>query len=128
MILRAFGIFLLLTMNAFALQDYYAFQNIAEQKRFEQLTTELRCLVCQNQNLAESNATLAVDLRNQIYTKVREGHQNQEIIDYLVERYGDFILYRPPLNSMTLALWFGPVLLLGCSILYLFYYIRKKRV
>lgn len=121
-------ILLISLSNAYALEDLYRFNNVSNQKRFDQLTTELRCLVCQNQNLAESNAALAVDLRNQIYDKIQQNMSNQDIINYLVDRYGDFILYRPPLNSVTFGLWFGPILLLILSISYLFYYLRKKRV
>src|SRR5947207_328544 len=98
-------IILLLTAPAFA-ADIYPFSNYQEQKRFELLTTELRCLVCQNQNLAESNAGLAADLREIIYKKIKQGRSDKEIIQYLVERYGNFILYRPPLTLATLGLWF----------------------
>ncbi len=124
---RLIFIFLIFIPNAYALEDLYRFNNAREQKRFEQLTNELRCLVCQNQNLAESNAALAVDLRNQIYNKIQHDVSDQEIIEYLVERYGDFILYRPPLNTVTFSLWFGPILLLLTSIFYLFYYIHRKK-
>lgn len=117
----------LIISNVFALQDDYTFKNIEQKKNFEQLMLELRCLVCQNQNLAESNAALAVDLREQIYHKIQEGMSKQVIIDYLVERYGDFILYRPPVNAMTLGLWFGPIILLLSGLLYLLFYIRQKR-
>lgn len=127
MILRWVLILLFLTTPIFALQDFYSFEDLSQKKRFDQLTTNLRCLVCQNQNLAESNAPLAIDLRNQIYLKINEGMADKEIINYLVERYGNFILYRPPLNMLTFGLWFGPILLLITSVFYLFYYIYKQR-
>ena len=76
------------------------------------LAAELRCLVCQNQTLADSNAPLAEDLRNQVREKMRRGASDSEIVDYMVARYGDFVLYRPPLKLTTLLLWFGPLLLL----------------
>ena len=76
--------------------------------------------------MAESNAPLAADLRDQVYSLVQKGQSNQQIVDYLVARYGDFILYRPPLNAQTIGLWFGPFLLLILAVSYLFYYVRKK--
>jgi cytochrome c-type biogenesis protein CcmH len=75
------------------------------------LETELRCLVCQNQTLADSNAPLAVDLRNQIRERMQAGASDRDILDYMVARYGDFILYRPPLKATTILLWGGPILL-----------------
>jgi cytochrome c-type biogenesis protein CcmH len=113
--------------SLWAAEDYYHFATAIEQQRFQHLTSELRCLVCQNQNLAESNAALASDLRQQIYTKIQEGQSNQQIIDYLVTRYGDFILYSPPLTIQTIGLWFGPVILLLAGLAYLFYYLRKNQ-
>ena len=89
------------------------------QARYEQLTNELRCLVCQNQNLADSNAELAVDLRRKTYEMVRQDKSESEIADYMVDRYGEFVLYRPPLNRNTLLLWAGPflILLIGVTLL-----------
>lgn len=80
--------------------------------RLMTLAGELRCLVCQNQTLAESNAELAVDLRNEIREQMRRGASDPDVIDYLVARYGDFVLYRPPLKATTLLLWSGPAILL----------------
>lgn len=119
-------VLLILVSPCFAAQDYYQFTSGVDKERFNSLTTELRCLVCQNQNLAESNAPLAADLRDQVYSLVQKGQSNQQIVDYLVARYGDFILYRPPLNAQTIGLWFGPFLLLILAVSYLFYYVRKK--
>ena len=110
----------------FAVQDFYVFKTPEQQKQFTTLTTELRCLVCQNQNLAESNAPLASDLRDHIFQHIQQGQSNKQIIDYLVARYGDFILYRPPLNMETFGLWFGPFIFLLFSMGYLFYYVRTK--
>jgi len=94
------------------------------EKRVLSLAEELRCLVCQNQTIADSNAPLAVDLREQVREKVRQGHTDSEIIDYMVQRYGDFVRYRPPVRPATLLLWFGPaVLLLGG----LFVLVRRLR-
>ena len=88
-------------------------------KRVNALAEELRCLVCQNQTLAESNAPLAVDLRNQMREQLSKGASEQDVRDFMVARYGDFVLYRPPFKAATLALWLGPfvLLLLGAWIL-----------
>ena len=120
-------ILLFFSFQVFALEEIYQFSSSADEERFNMLTTQLRCLVCQNQNIAESNAPLANDLRNQIYKKIQQGEQNQEIVDYLVKRYGDFILYRPPLKSATYWLWFGPVFIFFFGLSYLFLYISRKR-
>ena len=79
--------------------------------RAVQLANELRCLVCQNQSIAESNAELAVDLRRQIHEQIAAGRSDDEIVDFMVTRYGDFVLYRPPFKAVTLLLWLGPALL-----------------
>jgi cytochrome c-type biogenesis protein CcmH len=79
--------------------------------RAVQLANELRCLVCQNQSIAESNAELAVDLRRQIRDQIAAGRSDDEIVDFMVTRYGDFVLYRPPFKAATLLLWVGPLLL-----------------
>ena len=89
-----------------------AAQDPVLEKRVMALAEELRCLVCQNQTLADSNAPLAEDLRSQIRERMREGNSDAQVVDYLVARYGDFVLYRPPLKATTILLWFGPLLLL----------------
>ena len=88
--------------------------------RLKAMSHELRCLVCQNQTLSDSSAPLAEDLRKEIRAQMREGKTDQEVIDYLVARYGDFVRYRPPVNNSTALLWFGPFLLLiiGGFVLY----------
>jgi len=98
----------------------------ALEKRVMALSHELRCLVCQNQTIADSNASLAVDLRNEVREKMREGQSNQQIIDYLTARYGDFVLYRPPIKLTTMILWFGPVLLLLWGLYSLFRRLRDR--
>ena len=91
------------------------------------LAAELRCLVCQNQTIADSNAELAVDLRREINIQIAAGKTDAEIVDFMVTRYGDFVLYRPPLKAATLLLWFGPVLfILGGAVL-LFRLMRVRR-
>jgi cytochrome c-type biogenesis protein CcmH len=90
------------------------FMNPEQEARYNELTLELRCLVCQNQNLADSDAPLAQDLRKEIYDMMQAGQSNEEIKTFLVDRYGDFVLYKPPVKGNTLALWLAPaVLLLG---------------
>jgi cytochrome c-type biogenesis protein CcmH len=86
--------------------------DVALEKRVMALSEELRCLVCQNQTIADSHAPLAVDLKNQVREKLASGMSERDIIDYMVARYGDFVLYRPPVKITTLMLWFGPPLLL----------------
>ena len=95
-------------------------------KRVHALTTELRCLVCQNQTLAESNAPLAIDMRNQIREQIKAGASDRDVVDFLVARYGDFVLYRPPLKASTLLLWAGPFLLLAFGAVLLFLRLRQK--
>lgn len=94
------------------------------EKDYYTLIDELRCLVCQNQNLKDSNADLAKDLRKQTYEMLQQGKSKQDVIDYMVARYGDFVLYRPPLKSTTILLWTGPFLLL---LVVLFLVIRRIR-
>lgn len=95
------------------------FDDPAHEARYKRLIAELRCLVCQNQNLADSNAELAKDLRNETYSMINAGKTDEEIVTFMVNRYGDFVLYRPPVKSTTFLLWFGPLILaaLGGSIL-----------
>lgn len=99
----------------------------ALEKRVTGLAHELRCLVCQNQTIADSNAPLAVDLRNQIREQLQQGASEQDVIDFMVARYGDFVLYRPPLKATTVALWTGPFLLLALGIVVLVRRLRQRR-
>jgi cytochrome c-type biogenesis protein CcmH len=98
------------------------------EKRTAALAAELRCLVCQNQTLADSNAPLAVDLRNQIREQIAAGKSEQDVLDFMVARYGDFVLYRPPLKASTIALWVGPFVLLVAGAFLLYRMIRRRRV
>jgi len=99
----------------------------ALEQRVMTLAAELRCLVCQNQTLADSNAPLAEDLRNQVREKMRRGASDSEIVDYMVARYGDFVLYRPPFKLTTVLLWFGPLLLLAAGFVVLLRRILRRR-
>lgn len=91
------------------------------------ISHELRCLVCQNQTIADSNAELAVDLRNQVREKLQQGMSDKDIVDYMVQRYGDFVLYRPPVKATTWLLWFGPFMLLIGGIVFLGLKLRRGR-
>ena len=91
------------------------------------LANELRCLVCQNQSIADSNAELAVDLRRQIREQIAAGKSDSEIMDFMVARYGDFVLYRPPLKLTTVLLWLGPLLLLAAGCVVLARQLRRRR-
>jgi cytochrome c-type biogenesis protein CcmH len=99
----------------------------ALEKRMLALTEELRCLVCQNQTLADSHAELAIDLKNQVREKLASGMSDKEVIDFMVQRYGDFVLYRPPVKTTTWLLWFGPFLLLVTGIFVLMRKLAKRR-
>jgi cytochrome c-type biogenesis protein CcmH len=99
----------------------------ALEQRVLTLASELRCLVCQNQTIADSNAPLAEDLRNQVREKMRQGASDSEIIDYMVARYGDFVRYRPPLKLTTALLWFGPLLLLAAGFAVLLRRVLRRR-
>lgn len=97
----------------------------AQAKVFKELTVELRCLVCQNQNIADSDAELAQDLRREIRTMLGRGDSKKQIIDFMVERYGEFVLYRPLFSVKTLLLWLGPLLFFVCGVLLVWRQARK---
>lgn len=96
------------------------------EERVNEIASELRCLVCQNQTIADSHAELAIDLKNQVREMVGEGRSDKEITDYMVKRYGDFVLYRPPVNNATVLLWVGPFLFLVLGLLMLAITLRKR--
>ena len=96
------------------------------EKRLQHLSEELRCLVCQNQTIADSNAELAQDLRREIRGMIGDGKSDKEIIDFMVVRYGDFVLYRPPVKGITLLLWGGPVALMLLGLVVLLRYLRRR--
>lgn len=117
----------LATLTAHAADAPPAAANPELEKRVMALSQELRCLVCQNQTLADSHADLAIDLKNQVREKLASGMSNQDVINYMVERYGDFVLYRPPVKGTTWLLWFGPFLLLVGGIAILFMKLSRRR-
>jgi len=102
------------------------FSNPQQETTYKNLIEELRCVVCQNQSLADSNASLAQDLRNEVRSMVQQGKNEQQVTNFLVERYGDFVLYRPPLKSITYLLWLGPIALLLIAFLSGLYFIRRQ--
>ena len=104
----------------------YPLDTAKQDAQFSHLLRELRCLVCQNQDLADSNAGLAKDLRDEVYQMVKIGKSDNEIIDYLTSRYGDFILFNPPVKSITALLWFGPALFMVLG-LFVFWHTCLKR-
>ena len=114
-------------MASSATEKALAGDPVAE-KRLTKLSEELRCLVCQNQNIADSNAELAQDLRREIRSMIKEGKSDKEIIDFMVTRYGDFVLYRPPVQGNTLLLWVGPLALLVFGLAALVAYQRRRAV
>jgi cytochrome c-type biogenesis protein CcmH len=118
----------LATVTAFADVAQPVARDPQLEARVTALTQELRCLVCQNQTIADSHADLAIDLKNQVREKLAQGQSEKEITDYMVQRYGDFVLYRPPMKSTTWLLWIGPFLILFCGIAVLARMIANRRV
>lgn len=106
--------------------DTYEFKDQVTKDRYQALVKELRCPKCQNQNLADSNSQIAIDLRAQVYTMLNEGKADSEIVNYMVARYGDFVLYRPQVSSLTYILWYGPIGLLLIGGVVMFLVLRKK--
>jgi cytochrome c-type biogenesis protein CcmH len=96
------------------------------EKRLQALSEELRCLVCQNQTIADSNAELAQDLRREVRAMIKDGKTDKEIVDFMVTRYGDFVLYRPPVKGITLLLWGGPIALMLFGLFALQRYLRQR--
>lgn len=114
-----FNLLLFFTSLSVAEIAGFPFETETEEQRFRELSAELRCLVCQNQSLADSNAGLAQDLRTELYEQVLSGNSNKEIINFMTERYGDFILYKPRFATQTLLLWLTPILLFMIAIFFL---------
>lgn len=121
-------IVLMLTVSStvFAV-DIYQLSNPEQQKIYESLTSQLRCLVCQNQTIADSNAELAGDLRRQVFEMLKQGKSRDEIVQFMTDRYGDFVLYNPPLKAKTGLLWIGPIVFLVVGLAMIFWVIRRKK-
>ncbi len=107
--------------------EQYQFSDPAQEHRYLNLVQELRCLVCQNQNIADSNAELAQDMRRKTYELVRQGYTRQQVADFMATRYGNFVLYDPPFNAATALLWIAPLILLLLAIAGVYRYIRQQR-
>lgn len=117
---------LLAAGTAFAIDSEPPFPDPALQARYTALTHELRCLVCQDETVADSNADLAADFRRQIHDMVAAGKSDADIKAYMVQRYGDFVLYKPPVQSSTALLWLGPFLLLAVAVGVVFLVVRRR--
>ena len=125
--MRALLLAALIALAAPALAiDPIEFKDRAEETRFQNLARELRCLVCQNQDLADSDALLAKDLRKEIFEMMRAGKSDAEIKAFLTARYGDFVLYRPPVQANTWVLWFGPLVVLLAGAVVVVQVVRRR--
>jgi len=124
------GIFLVcgiwLSLSAVA-QEQMAFRSELNKTRYQNLVEELRCPKCQNQNLADSNSGIAVDLREQVHQMIEQGKTDQEIVDYMVARYGEFMLYRPQHSTATFLLWYGPFILSGIGLVAFIFVVKTSR-
>ena len=120
------GSLLLLTTVASAPDEPFLFEDAKKQERFNSLMEEIRCLVCQNQSLADSGAGLADDLRKEAYRMISEGQSNDAIKAFMVKRYGDFVLYDPPLQPSTFVLWFGPFILMLVATIVIIAILKKR--
>jgi cytochrome c-type biogenesis protein CcmH len=117
----------ILALPALAVIETYEFDSPALEQRYRTLTAELRCPKCQNQNIADSNAPIAQDLRKQLYLQLQSGATDGEILDFMVARYGEFVLYRPRFSSATAALWLAPLLLLLLAVAVVLLVLGRKR-
>ena len=117
---------LLISFNAFAVIDTFEFDSQEQRARFAMLSEELRCPKCQNQNLAGSNSGIALDLRTELHRMVISGQSTEQIKAFMVERYGEFVLYKPSVNSLTYVLWYGPFVLLGLGFILVIVMIKQR--
>jgi len=123
-----FALTLLLGSNAMAANiEVYKFEDPEQEAIYKDLIGELRCLVCQNQNIADSNAELAQDMRRKTYELVKSGKDKREVADFMAERYGDFVLYKPPFNATTALLWVGPFAFFFIAVWLMLRTIRARR-
>ncbi|MEH6444201.1 MAG: cytochrome c-type biogenesis protein [Oceanospirillaceae bacterium] len=118
---------MLFSLPSFAAIDTFKFDTDEKRELFRQLSEELRCPKCQNQNLSDSNSAIAKDLRVELYRMVVDGQNTTQIKDFMVERYGEFVLYRPSVNSLTYALWYGPFVLLIVGFIIVFSLSRNRK-
>lgn len=121
------SVLLSFSVPAFAVKiEFHTFETPQRERLYLDLIAELRCVKCQNQNLAESNAELARDMRDKTYVMVTEGKSRDDVVNYMTARYGDFVLYKPPFKSKTLLLWVGPPILLFLSLFFLLKIVRNQ--
>ena len=120
-------VFILSSLPIQARVAAYEFDTPDQEAAYKEMVSELRCLVCQNQNIADSNAELAQDLKRKTYEMVMQGKDKNEIADFMVQRYGDFVLYRPPVSNTTLLLWSGPFIIFVIGIIVLIRVIKSKQ-
>jgi len=120
-------LFLLLLSPIVNAVDTYQFNNPEKQAAYDSLVSELRCLVCQNQTIGDSNAELAADLRRQVYEMLQQGKSKADIQQFMTDRYGDFVLYNPPFKATTSLLWLGPVAFLLIGLIAVFLFVRRKK-
>jgi cytochrome c-type biogenesis protein CcmH len=118
---------LCLALPIYADTPLHQFSNEQNRNRFTELTLELRCPKCQNQDLADSNAPIAADLRNQIIAMIEQGKSDQEIIDYMVNRYGEFVLYKPRFSGYNVILWLAPALLISIGVCVILVIVRSNK-
>lgn len=121
---------LCLTLLATPLQavvEYHPFEDPVKEQAYQTLISELRCLVCQNQTIADSNADLAKDLRQQVYDMLQQGKSQQDVVDFMTQRYGDFVMYRPAFNLKTALLWLGPIVFVLLGIVSVLILVKNKR-
>lgn len=123
-----FLLFALITINpVIAAIDVHEFDSEIQRLRYQSFIDELRCPKCQNQNLSGSDSPIATDLREELYRMIQDGRSDKEIVDFMVERYGEYILYRPRLSAVTILLWVGPALLLLLGAVILIVIVRQRR-
>ena len=122
-----FLVLIALSFSCQAAVEYKKFDDPQKEQAYNVLIDELRCLVCQNQTIADSNADLAKDLRRQVYEMLQQGKSQDEIVAFMTQRYGDFVMYNPPFKAKTLVLWVGPVVFLLIGLLVVFLISRRKK-
>ena len=128
--MKAVIFLMLLVFGSVALagpMDSFTFESAEQEDMFNKLSGELRCLVCQNQSISDSNAGLAQDLRKEIHGMILEGKSEDEIVSFMVDRYGDYVLYDPPFKPMTWMLWFGPIIAFVLGLFYAVRFIRSQK-
>lgn len=114
----------IISAYSLAATDIFEFNNPQQEQQFHEISQQLRCPQCQNNSIADSNAQISVDMRNKVYELLQQGKDKQQIIDYMIERYGNFVSYNPPLNPATIILWSAPIILL---LIGSFFLLRRKK-